>query len=396
MGKRALVIFAIMLSFIGQGSITILVPALPEIASTMHVSNPKAVQLVSTYLLGIAITSLFIGTLSDRFGRKKIIVIGALLYIISATLPLFADTLSEFAYLQFFQALGGGALLIMSHTIAVDSFQGKEREKALAIIYPMISISPPVAIFIGGAINHIWQWKSIYIFSSLYTLIILLVGIFLFKDSLKQTKQKPINTKQLLKNYIHISTHRVFILYTALNCLAAAMIYSFFVDTPFILRNLGMSSIETGYMIAITGLGIMVGNTSCHKLLNTVSPKLLIVIALIVMLLGSILQCYTTYDGTNGPMEVIIPFTIMSAGIGLMLPILVAQVSHAFEEVEGAALGLYNFFRAVTCAATTRYVGEFTSQDPNKMTIYIMVFVILSIIVFTTICFTNKHKKTTS
>ena len=394
MSSRTLVIFAIMLSFIGQGSITILVPALPEIASTMDVSNPKAAQLVSTYLLGIAITSLFIGALSDRFGRKKIIIIGAFLYTVSATLPLFANTLYEFTYLQFFQALGGGALLIMSHTIAVDSFQGKEREKALAIIYPMISISPPVAIFIGGAINHVWQWKSIYIFSSLYTLVILLVGIFLFKETLKKTKQKPINTKQLLKNYIKISTHRVFISYTALNCLAAAMIYSFFVDTPFILRNLGMSSIETGYMIAITGLGIMVGNTSCHKLLNTLSPKLLIVISLIVMSFGSILQYYTTFNGAQGPMEVIIPFTIMSAGIGLMLPILVSRVSRAFEEVEGAALGLYNFFRAVTCAATTKYVGKFTSQDPNKMTIYIMGFVIISIIVFTIICLTNKHNKT--
>lgn len=395
MNARALVIFAIMLSFIGQGSITILVPALPEIASTMHLSSSKAAQLVSTYLLGIAITSLFIGALSDRFGRKKIIVTGALLYTISAILPLFANTLHEFTYLQFFQALGGGALLIMSHTIAVDSFKGKEREKALAIIYPMISISPPIAIFIGGAINHIWQWKSIYIFSSLYTAIILLIGIFTFNETLKKTKQKSINTKQLLKNYIHISTHRVFISYTLLNCLAAAMIYSFFVDTPFILSKLGMSSIETGYMIAITGLGIMVGNTSCHKLLNTVSPKSLIIIALTVMLLGAILQCYTTYDGAHDPMEVIIPFTIMSAGIGLMLPILVAQVSHAFEEVEGAALGLYNFFRAITCAATTRYVGEFTSQDPNKMTIYIMAFVVLSVIVFIVICLTNKNKKTT-
>ena len=394
MNSRTLVIFAIMLSFIGQGSITILVPALPEIASTMHVSNPKAAQLVSTYLLGIAITSLFIGTLSDRFGRKKIIVIGAFLYTLSSVLPLFVDAFYDFVYLQFFQALGGGALLIMSHTIAVDSFQGKEREKALAIIYPMISISPPIAIFIGGAINHIWQWKSIYVFSSLYTAIILLVGIFIFKETLKQKKQKPIKTKQLLKNYIHISTHHVFIIYTTLNCLAAAMIYSFFADTPFILRNMGMSSIETGYMIAITGLGIMVGNTSCHKLLNTLSAKTLITISLVIILLGSILQYYTTQDGVQDPIEVIIPFTIMSAGIGLMLPILVAQVSHAFEEIEGAALGLYNFFRALACAATTRYVGEFTSQDPYRMTTYIMIFVILSIAVFVAICFTKKQTKT--
>lgn len=383
-----------MLSFIGQGSITILVPALPEIASSMNVSNPKAAQLVSTYLLGIAFTSLFIGSLSDKFGRKTVILSGAFLYTLSALTPLFVNNFDEFVYLQFSQALGGGSLLIMSHTIAVDFFQGKEREKALAIIYPMISISPPLAIFIGGAINHVWQWKSIYVFSTLYTFTVLLLGIFVFKETLQHKHKNTIKATTLLKHYMQISTNYKFVSYTALNCLAAAMIYSFFVDTPFILRKLGMSSIGTGYMIAITGIGIIIGNTSCHKLLNTLSPKTLITIALIIISLGSILQFYTTYYNVRGPLEVIIPFTVISAGIGLMLPILVAQVSHEFENIEGAALGLYNFFRAATCAATTRYVGEFTAHNPNKMTIFIMAFVILSIIIFTIICFIPpKHKK---
>ena len=396
MSNRTLVIFLILLSFIGQGSITILIPALPEIASTVHVSNTKAAQLVSTYLLGIAITSLFIGTISDRFGRRKVIVFGALIYTISAVIPLIIDNLDAFIILQFFQALGGGSLLIMSHTVAVDCFKGKEREKALAIIYPMISISPPLAIFIGGAINHVWHWKSIYIFSAIYTLIILLIGLFSFKETLKKSKQKPMSDKLLFKNYINIATHPIFIGYTTLNCLAAAIIYSFFVDTPFILDSMGISSIETGYMIAITGIGVIIGNTSCHKLLNFLSPKLLIIIALTIITIGSILEYYTTYDGMKHPLEIILPFTIMSAGIGLMLPLLVSQVSHAFEDVEGSALGLYNFFRAATCAATTRYVGEFTSQDPYRMTIYILAFALLSIAVFIIICIFHKHKKSIS
>ncbi len=151
-----------------------------------------------------------------------------------------------------------------------------------------------------------------------------------------------------------------------------------------------MSAAEIGYLIASTSFGVVIGNFICNQTLNILSFNKITTIAITIILCGALFLFATTYDGAQDTSEVIIPFFVISIGIGIIIPLLVSKVSHEFESIEGSTLGLYNFFRAITCAATTRYVGEFTSQDPNNMSIYITIFALFMIITFGWITFYNK------
>lgn len=389
--SKTYLIFLIILSLIGQGSITAFVPGLPTIAVDLDIKNSIAAELTSSYLLGLAATSLMVGAISDRYGRKKVIIIASLIYTLSGAFSIPFDNILYLSYLRFFQALGGGALLIMSHAIVTDCYNKTNRTKILAIIYPMITISPPLGMLIGGAITDIFAWKSIYIFLSCCGLATCMFATFFFQETKHANKIQPIKPSILAKNYLYILKNPVFIGYTTLNCLTATIIYSYFADAPFILRNLNMSSAEIGYLIASTSLGVIIGNFICKKTLNILSFNKLNIIAITIILCGSLLLLATTYNGAQYKSEVIIPFFIISIGIGTMIPLLVSKVSHEFESIEGSALGLYNFFRSIACATTTRYVGEFTAQDPNNMSIYIMIFVLLIITTFTLINFCNSR-----
>ncbi|MBP9792259.1 MAG: Bcr/CflA family efflux MFS transporter [Rickettsiales bacterium] len=387
---KTYLIFLILLSLIGQGSITTFVPGLPTIATDLNIRNSVAAELTSSYLLGLAVTSLIVGAISDRYGRKKVIIISSIIYTLSSAFSIFLDNILYLSYLRFLQALGGGALLIMSHAIVTDCYTQNNRTKVLSIIYPMITISPPIGMLIGGLITNIFEWKTIYIFLSCCSLAICTFAILCFQETKQASTIQPIKPSILIKNYLYILKNPVFIGYTTLNCLTATIIYSYFADAPFILMDLNMSAAEIGYLIASTSFGVVIGNFICNQTLNILSFNKITTIAITIILCGALFLFATTYDGAQDTSEVIIPFFVISIGIGIIIPLLVSKVSHEFESIEGSTLGLYNFFRAITCAATTRYVGEFTSQDPNNMSIYITIFALFMIITFGWITFYNK------
>jgi DHA1 family bicyclomycin/chloramphenicol resistance-like MFS transporter len=392
MKSHTSLIFLSLLSLLGQGSITVFVPGLPDVVASLHIDSSLAAQLMSAYLLGLSITSIIVGPISDRFGRKKVIIVASIIYSLSAILSIALTNIYYLSHLRFTQALGGGALLIMSHAIVADCYTKTDRTKILAIIYPMITLSPPLGMLIGGIVTDIFTWKTIYIFLSACGLTIFVFTTFFFKETINTKDIQPIKLWRLVKNYLYIIKHPIFIGYTLLNCLTAAIIYSYFADTPFILRKFNLSAAEIGYLIASTSFGVIIGNFICNKSLDNLSFNKIISIAISTMVCGSLYLVATTYSGAKNTSEVIIPFFIMSIGIGIIIPLLVSKVSHEFESIEGSTLGLYNFFRAITCAATTRYIGEFTLHDPNLMSIYILTFVCLLIITF---IFISLHPKKT-
>lgn len=182
--KVFLLILLGMLSAFGPFVTDMYLPSLPAMADYFSASLPMVQMGLTTSMIGLALGQIFFGPLSDKYGRRPLLLVSMLLFIVSTLFCLFAPDIYSFVTLRLIQGIAGAGGIVISRSVATDKFSGKELAKMLAVIGAINGVAPVAAPVIGGLLTGSVGWQGIFMIL-LFIGILLGIGCIRFKESFR-------------------------------------------------------------------------------------------------------------------------------------------------------------------------------------------------------------------
>jgi DHA1 family bicyclomycin/chloramphenicol resistance-like MFS transporter len=174
-----LIILLAILSAVAPVAVDTYIPSIPSMANDFHVGIEQIELTLAIFLIGFAIGQIFGGVLSDRFGRKKSSLIGLLGFAFFSFIIIFSTHIYELWLYRFIEAFFGGLIVVNASAAVRDLFHGTQAAKVFSLIGTVRSLAPLLAPAVGALIIHFFEWEAIFIFLTLYALI---VAFFVYKD----------------------------------------------------------------------------------------------------------------------------------------------------------------------------------------------------------------------
>ncbi|HEV2572655.1 MAG TPA: multidrug effflux MFS transporter [Beijerinckiaceae bacterium] len=343
----------------GTLAMHIFVPALPLAGQDLQASTGAMQLTLSAYIIGLSIGQLTYGPISDRFGRRPVLIVGIVIYVIASLAALLAPTVQALIVTRFFQALGGCAGLVLGRAIVRDSVSGSDAAKRLSLMNLMVMAGPGLSPLVGSLLAAVTGWRSI--FAALCVLG--LVNLFLIWRLLPETTGgQGHDVGMVLRNYRRLVKSRGFLGYTLGGGCATTSIYAFIGAAPFIfVDQLHRPAHEVGIYLAINILGAWFGSLTVNRLIGGLSTGRLMVIGNLVSCIGAIAFLSFVLAGALGVMSTVIPMLLLSYGAGVAGPTALSEALGINPAVAGSASGLYGFTQmsiGAVCAALSGVGGN--------------------------------------
>lgn len=235
-------------------------PALPQL-TTVFSTTSSAIQMSLTLcLIGLAIGQLFIGPISDKYGRKMPLIVSMVIFSLATLCCLLTTDIYIFLACRFLQGLSGAGGIVISKSVASDLHTGKELVHFFAVLGCVQGIAPICAPFLGGLLLSISDWQGI--FYTLFGIGIVLSLIFIpFHESLPDERRQKGSIYSGLKHYKTFFTHKEFMVYMVILTLTQGILFIYISSSTFIFQQTyGLSALLYGVCFGLNSLAIMAGS----------------------------------------------------------------------------------------------------------------------------------------
>jgi DHA1 family bicyclomycin/chloramphenicol resistance-like MFS transporter len=295
--SRVVLLLLVVMTGIAPISLYILVPALPVLATTFGRDISIAQMTVSLYMVGIALSQLIMGPLSDKFGRRPVLLGGLALMVAASVACIFAETLPQLIAARFFQALGGASGMVVSRAIIRDIYERDRVASMISLVVAALMIGQMVSPLTGGLIETAFGWRAIF-YAVTIGAIAVAVGIAV---ALPETRRDRAAGGGGFRSDVGVLIKsRAFIGYVMCQVLASQIIFTFAGGGPYIVvTQMGRTSAEYGAWFATTGFAYLVGNLLCVRFAPRHSLEKLIWFGLALQLCGSLLNLLWSFTGWN-------------------------------------------------------------------------------------------------
>jgi DHA1 family bicyclomycin/chloramphenicol resistance-like MFS transporter len=346
-----------LITFSGTLAMHIFVPALPQAGADLGASQAAMQSTVSLYILGLAVGQLGYGPLSDRFGRRPVLMAGLVVYTVSGLAAALAPDAQALIAARLFQALGGCAGLVLGRAIVRDTAAPQDAARRLALMNLMVTVGPGLAPLVGSALAASVGWRSIF-----FVLCGLGVVNFLFAWKMLPETGRPgparAGSASLAQNYLKLIRSRAFLGYSIGGGCATTSMYAFIASAPFIFtQELHRPAHEVGIYLALLISGVWLGSMLASRLVSRMPIETMLVRANWISVLAAFVLLAVTLAGQlSVPLAVGCMF-LFTLGVGTAAPAALTQAISVNPQVIGSASGLYGFTQMATGAICTSLAG---------------------------------------
>jgi len=370
----ALLALLMAMTAIGPLSLNILVPATPGLVATLD-TDPATVQLtVSLYLLGLAVSQLALGPLSDRFGRRPVVITGLLLTVVTSFAALFASSITGLIVARAFQSFGASTGIVIGRAIIRDLYDRERAASMIGWVATMMVVAPMISPLIGGLLDTAFGWETTFIFVGVWALLVLIWAYV----KLPETRPDHVTgggLSYLAGEASALLQSRAFNAYVLAATLGSATFFAFLGGSPHVTIGLmGESSASYGAWFILTAFGYMMGNLAAAKLSPRFGVDTMIRAGLGFELFGTILTIVIVWlFPLGGPATIFLPQFFVSFGNGVLLPNSIAGAVSIRPQAAGTASGLIGFTQmavgAVAAQVTSWIVSLSLTAMPMSVTI---------------------------
>ena len=257
LGAKGLIVLIALISAFVPLSIDLYLPALPGMSENFGMGAEHLNLTLTLFFIFYAVGTLVWGPLSDRHGRKPILIIGLGIYILASVFCALAKDINFLILGRIIQAIGASASGVVATAIVKDVFSGRKREKVLAIVQSMVTVAPAVAPVLGAYLLKIMTWRGVFwVLAGIG--VVALVFSFLFEESIEERTSGLL--LQSVKRLGHVLQNRNFTFLVVLFSLGTTSAMAFIASSTFIYQNgFHLSSQVFSYFFALNALGSIVG-----------------------------------------------------------------------------------------------------------------------------------------
>lgn len=235
-------------------------PALPALAGYFD-TTASLVQLSLTFsMVGLAVGQLIIGPLSDKYGRKKPLVVSLAVFCVSTMGCLYARDIHGFIFFRLLQGLSGAGGVVISKSIATDLYKGNELIRFFSMLSSVQGIAPVCAPVLGGLLLEVTDWKGIFWILMAIGLLLIVVLVF-FKESLGNEERQHGNIFSTFRYYVPVFRNAQFMRYVWVQAFAMGVMFTYIAASPFIFQeHFHMSPLAYSLCFGVNAAGIMLGS----------------------------------------------------------------------------------------------------------------------------------------
>lgn len=386
-------LFMIMLlvNVLGPLSTEAQVPALQDIAKDLNASSQLVQLTITLYMIFFGASQLVFGTLSDMYGRRRVLIIGLVIYVAMNVGCALSPNIIALNIFRCVQAMGSGAGMVIVYAIARDVFQQDDRTRVLGIlggIRPVVIASSPI---FGGSVAATLGWRYIFwIIGGLSMCLLVLVVLILPETRDEETVviNRPIDYWNTVKLLVK---KRVFVGLVLISGAVYAGVFIMFNEFSFVMENrYGFSEFNTGLLCGLIVFGLLVGSLISIGLIKCFNPISVVCIGisqifvcgcLLVLPLILFNRTYPQFVGLNVYWTLVPLFTYVMAD-GLMLPHLISTALEPFKAQAGTASAIAGFWRFFSAAVIALVVSSSTSEHLMTLHIGTAAMAILSCILY--------------
>lgn len=260
-----LVIFMAALSAFGSFVNDMYLPSLPSMTKDFHCSVPSVQLGLTMGMIGLALGQLILGPVSDKYGRKPVLIGSLAVFIIAATVSVWSRSIHFFLWCRLFQGLGASGGYFLARTIPTDVYGGRQLAKTMAVIGAINGFAPACAPVLGGFVSDRFGWQGVFVFLAVFAAILLCSSRRL-KETLPPARRFSGKIQDVFRNYLNLVRNKAFMTHTMLKGSALGILFAYISSAPFIMQtHFGYSQIHFGLIIGFNALFIAAGSMSALR-----------------------------------------------------------------------------------------------------------------------------------
>jgi len=333
-------------------------PSLPAIAKAFD-TQVVVVQLTMTvYLIGFAAAQLAVGALSDRFGRKPVLVAGYALFVAASVVCALAADINLLIVARFFQALGASVGIVVARAIVRDRTSEKESARYMAYIGMAAGLTPMLSPMIGGVVQVGFGWRGVFFAMVALGSVAFATALFMLRESHPPEARIGTGIRALGRGYLGLMRERAFIAYTATGGTVTAAFFIFLAAGPVVMiGELGLRPDQYGFIALCMPSGYITGNFLASRILPRIGIHRGIVIGNIVAVLGATAFVLIGLTGHFSIAAFVAPLAVIGFGNGITVPAAFAGAVGANPKLAGTASGLTGFLQFAFSALVNPLAG---------------------------------------
>lgn len=340
--SRFFPLFLILYEFCTNMSTDMYLPALSQIAREFQIGINHAQLTITVWLAGNVSVQLFVGPLTDRYGRRPILFGGGVLFLLSTLACSFAPSLLWLLAARFVQGIGVCTMMVAGYASIHDSYDDREAIHILVWMGTAAIIAPAIGPVLGGLLLLFTNWQNLFLILFILSLIALSALWFIMPESAQLQNRKPLNIKNLVATYSHIFTNSSFMTSAMSFGFGYGAIIGWITASPFILmENLQLTSTQFGFLQLPVFGGYIIGAQLVKRSMKKFSLDQLISLGLTVAGLSAVFLVLLALFIPQNPLSFAIPMMICTLGFGFAAAPLNRITLTATSEQKGAAMAIF-------------------------------------------------------
>lgn len=352
---------------LGPLSMHIFLPALPVIAIEFAVDTGTAQLVLSVALFAIALSTLVYGPLSDRIGRRPVMIAGLMIFLVGSAIAAVAPTVAILIGGRVLQAVGAAAGMVVGRAVIRDLYDRETAARLMAYTVTALVVAPTVAPLIGGLLNDFAGWRSIFLFSAGLGVLVLLVAMPKVPESLVE-RLPVLGLRGMVGGFWSLLRVPVFCGYAGLISFGMGMFMSFIGAAPYVtIGVLGRPPTEFGLYFMLVSAGFMVGTLTTARATARVGIERMLVLGSALGVGFGLVLVGMVAAGIWTTWAFFLPGTGMAFANGLIMPNAQAAAISVNPRLAGSASGLTGFLQMTTGALFAQAAGSLQNGTPWPM-----------------------------
>ena len=316
-------------------------PSLPIITSSFRAS-PQSVQLtLSLFLVGYAAAQLFCGPLSDRFGRRAVLIGGLTIYTLAGYVCAVSSSIEMLVAARLIQGCGACVGPVLGRAVVRDHMTGPRAVQTLSYITLTMSVAPLVAPIVGGFLINHFGWQAIFVFLGTFGLLLFAATVLLFPESLKNPDLHALRLGRLVANAGAFFSNRRSLGCALINGFVFAGLFSFLSGSPFVLMDIyGVPVGQFGLYFALSAVGLVVGAFTNGQLAHRFSGERVMRGGFALLLSAGAVVVAIAWSRIGGPVILMLPIMAYVMALALILPNATAAAMEPLPHMAGLAASL--------------------------------------------------------
>jgi DHA1 family bicyclomycin/chloramphenicol resistance-like MFS transporter len=370
------------LSVISPFAIDMYLPAFPQVAHDLHVSNATIALTISSYFIGLACGQVFYGPLLDRYGRKKPLLAGLSIYILASFACAVAPDIHWIIAFRFIQAIGGCAAGVASLAIVHDFFPVEDAARILSRLFLFIAVSPLLAPSVGGMVALTIGWRAVFlILGGIVAGIFVLIALQL-PESHKADTTISLKPWPIIVEYFSILIHPRFATYALTGAFSFAGLFAYVAGSPIIFMDgFHLSPKMYSGMFALLSTGFIGGSQINITLLRHWKSEQIFKPCLALQMIISVIFAIGTYLGWCDLISTLVLFYLFLSVTGLICPNAAALAMAPFNKNAGSASALLGFLQLGIGALVSTGISTFATQGSFPIIAMLAVTTVIGLII---------------